>query len=50
MKSLSREQWNQFGMHAERGEESIQKMSRMMAGHDVNHLGQIERILKPAKS
>jgi hypothetical protein len=36
-------------MHAERGEESIEHIARMYAGHDLNHLGQIERILKPKK-
>jgi hypothetical protein len=32
-------------MHAERGEESIEKIVRMFAGHDRNHILQIERIL-----
>lgn len=45
LKTLTREQWKQFGMHAERGEESIEMMSHMSAGHDLNHIGQIERIL-----
>lgn len=48
-KSLSPEQWKQFGMHAERGQESLEHIARMMAGHDINHLRQIERILSPAK-
>ena len=48
-KSLSPEQWRQFGMHAERGEESLERIARMMAGHDLNHLSQIERILSPKK-
>lgn len=48
-KSLSVEQWKQYGMHAERGEESLEKIARMMAGHDINHLQQIERILFPKK-
>jgi len=45
MKSLTPEQWKHFGMHAERGEESIEHILRMMAGHDLNHPGQMERIL-----
>jgi hypothetical protein len=45
LKSLSPEQWKQYGMHAERGEESIERLTRMIAGHDLNHLEQIERIL-----
>jgi hypothetical protein len=35
-----------FGIHAERGEESIGKMIRMYAGHDLVHLRQISRILQ----
>ena len=45
LKSLSPEQWKLFGMHAERGEESIERLTRMIAGHDINHLEQIEAIL-----
>jgi uncharacterized damage-inducible protein DinB len=49
LKSLTPEQWKQYGQHAERGQESIEHIVRLMAGHDVNHLQQIERILKPTK-
>jgi hypothetical protein len=49
LKSLSPEQWKHFGQHAERGQESIEHIVRMIAGHDVNHIRQIERILTPAK-
>jgi uncharacterized damage-inducible protein DinB len=49
LKSLSPEQWKHFGQHAERGQESIEHIVRMVAGHDINHLGQIERILTPRK-
>lgn len=37
------------GMHAERGQESIDHIMRMYAGHDLNHLGQIERLLDEAR-
>jgi len=47
LKSLSPEQWKLFGMHAERGEESIERLTQMIAGHDLNHLEQIECILVP---
>jgi hypothetical protein len=50
LKSLAPEQWKHFGMHAERGEESIELIVRMMAGHDLNHIQQIERILAPKKA
>lgn len=42
--SLSPEQWEQFGMHAERGKETLRHISRMIAGHDVNHLTQIQAL------
>lgn len=49
LKSLSLEQWKHYGQHAERGQESIEHIVRMVAGHDVNHIQQIERILTPTK-
>ena len=45
LKSLSTAQWKYHGLHAERGEESIETIARLAAGHDINHLNQIERIL-----
>ena len=50
LKSLTPEQWKHHGMHAERGVETIEHMSCMMAGHDFNHLGQVERIVAAKKS
>lgn len=44
--SLAPEQWTQYGIHSERGQESIEHIVRMSAGHDINHLQQIERILR----
>jgi uncharacterized damage-inducible protein DinB len=32
------------GVHAERGEESVEQMIRLYAGHDLLHLQQIDRI------
>lgn len=49
LKSLSPEQWKHHGMHAERGVETIEHIARMMAGHDVNHTKQVERILERKK-
>jgi DinB superfamily len=49
LKTLTPEQWKQFGMHTERGQESIEHIVRMIAGHDLNHIQQIERILAPKK-
>jgi DinB superfamily len=45
LRTITPEQWNQYGAHAERGPETIETIVRMNAGHDVNHLKQIERIL-----
>ncbi len=45
LESLTPEQWKQHGMHSERGRETIERLARMTAGHDINHLRQIERIL-----
>jgi hypothetical protein len=44
--SLEPEQWKHYGIHSERGQESIEQIVRMFAGHDLNHLRQIERILR----
>jgi uncharacterized damage-inducible protein DinB len=38
------------GQHQERGTESIEHMMRMMSGHDLNHLGQIERLLSESRT
>jgi hypothetical protein len=46
VKSLKPAQFEHFGVHSERGQESISTILRMMAGHDLNHLRQIEAILK----
>lgn len=45
LKSLAPEQWKQHGVHSERGPESLETIVQMFAGHDLNHIGQIERIL-----
>jgi DinB superfamily len=38
------------GMHEERGRESVLHLMRLYAGHDVNHLTQIERLLNEARA
>lgn len=45
LESLEPEQWKHYGMHSERGQESIERIVSMFAGHDLNHLQQIEKIL-----
>ena len=49
LKTLAPEQWKQFGIHSERGQESIQHIAKMIAGHDLNHIQQIEKILAAKK-
>ena len=50
LKSLSREMLDNYGMHEERGKETISRLAEMIAGHDINHLRQIEGILRPRAS
>jgi hypothetical protein len=44
-KTLTPEQWQHYGMHAERGAETVEHIVRLYAGHDLNHTHQIEQIL-----
>jgi hypothetical protein len=46
LKSVPRKLWDNYGIHQERGNESVSHVLRMVAGHDLNHLRQIEAILK----
>ena len=41
--------WDNHGMHAERGKETISRIVEMFAGHDLNHLQQVEKIVKASK-
>jgi uncharacterized damage-inducible protein DinB len=42
--NASADDLRRVGVHAERGEESVEHMVRMYAGHDLLHLRQLERI------
>jgi hypothetical protein len=46
LKGLSPDRWERFGVHSERGNETVRRVSEMMAGHDINHVRQIEAILR----
>ncbi len=46
LQSVPQKLWDNYGVHEERGKESIGHIVRMVAGHDINHLRQIEEILK----
>ncbi|HEY1676181.1 MAG TPA: DinB family protein [Candidatus Sulfotelmatobacter sp.] len=41
--------WDNHGMHLERGKETVAHVVRMFAGHDANHLLQVERLVKELK-
>jgi uncharacterized damage-inducible protein DinB len=49
LKTVPSELWENHGMHAERGKETIARIVEMFAGHDLNHLQQVEKIAKAAK-
>jgi len=44
LRRLPRAAWKRFGMHQERGKETIERMVHMYAGHDLNHLEQVRSI------
>ena len=46
LKATTQAERERFGIHAERGEESLGKMIGMYAGHDLVHLRQISRIMR----
>ena len=44
LQSLTAQEWDMFGVHAERGIESLRDIAMYFAGHDINHFRQIELI------
>ena len=46
LRSLASEEWDRFGVHAERGRITVRDLVRHMAGHDMNHVEQIRSILR----
>ena len=46
LKSQSKEVWERHGQHSQFGPMPFRKYVRLLAGHDVNHLEQIERNLR----
>ena len=49
LKSIPKPLWDNYGMHSERGKETVAHIVRMFAGHDTNHLKQIELIRRELK-
>jgi hypothetical protein len=50
LKALPPETWDNYGMHLERGKETLAHVVRLMAGHDNNHIRQIETIVGQLKT
>lgn len=44
--SVPRRAWERYGMHPERGRETVRRTLELIAGHDLNHLDQIQAIKK----
>ena len=49
LRTLTPKQWKCDGVHAERGNETVESLVRIAAGHDINHIRQIEAILAVRK-
>jgi uncharacterized damage-inducible protein DinB len=45
LEHITPEQWECFGIHAERDRITVRELAVHMAGHDANHIEQIRRIL-----
>ncbi len=50
LKEIAPEIWDNYGMHQQRGKESVAHLARMFAGHDTNHVLQVEQIVKLIRS
>jgi uncharacterized damage-inducible protein DinB len=49
LRTVAPERLEHAGIHGERGRETVSHIMRMYTGHDLNHLGQIERLLDEAR-
>jgi len=45
LRGLPKEGWERYGVHSERGKETVARVVEMLAGHDLNHLRQIRERL-----
>jgi len=46
LKRIPKKLWENYGIHSERGHETVTHIVNMVAGHDINHRLQVEAILK----
>jgi len=49
LKELSPDKWEHYGMHMERGKETVAHVVRMFAGHDTNHTLQMMQLKQTKK-
>ena len=42
---LSEQEWQRRGVHAERGPTTVRELVKQIAGHDLNHLEQVRKIV-----
>ena len=45
MARLTTEEWQRHGLHAERGRMTVADLAQALAGHDLNHLEQIRKLV-----
>jgi hypothetical protein len=50
LRAIPRTHWQRYGMHSERGKETLTRVTQMMAGHDLNHLQQIAAISRKLRA
>lgn len=43
---LTTEEWQRYGVHAERGRMTVEDLARHMAVHDAKHINQVRRCLE----
>ena len=47
---LPKKLWENYGVHSEHGKQTLAHLVRMYAGHDLNHLAQVEKIARESGS
>lgn len=50
LRRLTASEWQRYGMHGERGKETVERMMQMMAGHDLNHVRQIRTLVAASRA
>lgn len=50
LKTVSKNLLENYGMHSERGKETVTYFTQLVAGHDLNHLHQVEKIVKAPRA